>query len=54
MNPSNRILVVDDDVDIRQSSAEVPIRHETHFWVKNTSINRQPNRAGNAASECQL
>jgi hypothetical protein len=53
-NPSRRILVIDGHPDIREASAEVPIRHETNSLVKNTSINYTQNQAGNAPSECQL
>jgi hypothetical protein len=48
------ILGGDDEMGIRDSSAEALIRHETDFLLKNTSISREQNQAGNAASEWQL
>jgi len=53
-NPPRRILVADGNMGIHESSAEVLIRHETGCLVKNPSINRKQNQAGNAVSECQL
>ena len=52
--PTAVILGVDDEMGIRESSAEVLIRYKTHFLVKNTTIDRDQNQAGNAASECLL
>jgi hypothetical protein len=53
-NLPQRILVADPDMGIRQSSAEVQIRHETSLFVNNTSMNRKQNQPGNAASGYQL
>lgn len=56
-NPAGHIAVIlggDDEMGIRDSSAEALIRHETDFLLKNTSISREQNQAGNAASEWQL
>jgi hypothetical protein len=44
----------DDEMGIRESSAEVRIRHETDFLLKGTTINRFQNQAGYAPSECRL
>jgi hypothetical protein len=44
----------DDEMRIRESSAEVRIRHETNFLLKSNNINRIQNQAGNAPSECPL
>lgn len=53
-NLPRRIYVVGDEMGIRGSSAEVPIRHETNSLVKNISMSRKQIRTGNGASECQL
>jgi hypothetical protein len=47
-NPPHRILVVDGDLNIHQSSAEVPIRHETNSLVKYTPAKRSQIQARNA------
>jgi hypothetical protein len=46
--------VIDGHPDMREASAEVPIRHESNSLLKSTPMNRIQNQAGNAASECQL
>jgi hypothetical protein len=38
------ILGGDDEMGIRDSSAEALIRHETDFLLKNTSISREQNQ----------
>jgi len=56
-NPARSIAAIfwgDDEMRIRESSAEVRIRHETNFLLKSTNMNRIQNQAGNAPSECQL
>jgi hypothetical protein len=56
-NPARNITVSfwgDDNMGIRESNAEVRIRHETNFLLKSTNMNRIQNQAGNAPSECQL
>jgi hypothetical protein len=53
-NSCRRILVVDDDIGIGQSSAGVLIRYATDFAVKHSSINCKQNQAANAVSECRL
>lgn len=52
--PPHRTLVVDDDLDIPQASAEVLIRHAARYSAKSTSVNREQSQAENAASEGQL
>ena len=51
-NPPRRILVVDADRGIPQSSVTVRIRHQTS--LKNTSLNPNQSQAGNASPERQL
>jgi predicted N-formylglutamate amidohydrolase len=53
-NRPRRILVVDANRGIHESSAEVLIRHKTNLLPGNISMNRRHNQARNAAFECQL
>jgi len=53
-NPPHRIVVVDGKWDVRESSAEVLIRHKANFPAKHIAMNRKQNQARNAAAECQL